>query len=97
MYFIFPQGKRTDQFKVDVGKISSNFTCELLAIQKAFNEYITFQETEKAKGLVIFSDSKAVFQAIQKEDSGLVLHVQNALHKICNSGCQHTLESMRMR
>ena len=71
VYFIFPQDKRTEQFKVDAGKISSNFTYELLAIQKALNEHINFQETEKTKGLVIFSDSIATLQAIQKGESGI--------------------------
>ena len=63
--------------KVVVGKIFSKFTGELLATQKALNEYINFQETETAKEHVIFSDfsvifrelssSKAALQAIQKE------------------------------
>ena len=82
VYFIIPQGKRTEQFKVDADKISSHLTCQLLAIQKALNKYINFQETEKAKDLVIASDSKAALQAIQKGDSGLVLNVHNALHKL---------------
>ena len=70
VYLIFPLHKGTEQFKFDAGKISSNFTCELLAIQKVLNEYINFQETEKAKGLFIFSDFKTALQATEKKRLG---------------------------
>ena len=71
VYLIFPLHKGTEQFKFDAGKISSNFTCEFLATQKALNKYINFQKTEKAKGLVIFKDSKTALQATQKKRLGI--------------------------
>ena len=82
--FHLSTGKRTEQFKDDAGKISSNITNELHAVQKALNEYLISKKPEETKGLVIFSDSKFALRAIQKGNSGPVQNVQNVLHKIHN-------------
>lgn len=41
--FTFPQDCNTKHFRVGVGKIASNYICELIAIQKALDEYISLK------------------------------------------------------
>ncbi|GFV07609.1 hypothetical protein TNCV_4941121 [Trichonephila clavipes] len=52
------------------GKISSNCTCELMAIKGVLDNYHN-RETESSSGILLFSDSKSALQAILKGNSRL--------------------------
>ena len=45
---IFPQSGSTKHFKFGRGKIVSDYTCELIAIHKALEEYLKLEEKEKS-------------------------------------------------
>jgi ribonuclease HI len=63
------------------GKIASNYTCELRAIKLALQMYIT--STEKGKGIVIFSDSKASLDSINNgnkhHEIEIIFHLINEM------------------
>ncbi|GFS91139.1 hypothetical protein NPIL_549651 [Nephila pilipes] len=54
----------TDLTSYGVGNIASNFSCKLTAIQEALREYVNLNDTDRARGLVIYCDSKAALEAI---------------------------------
>ncbi|GFS83970.1 ribonuclease H [Nephila pilipes] len=47
-----------------VGNIASYFSCEVIAIEEALREYIYLNDADRARGLVIYCDSKAALEAI---------------------------------
>ncbi|GBM05072.1 hypothetical protein AVEN_210786-1 [Araneus ventricosus] len=56
--------------KIGAGKVASNFTCKLRAIVEVLELYLSLPDLNKAKGFVIFRDSRAAFEAVQRGGLG---------------------------
>lgn len=78
--FTYVNGK-SESHKISVGKIASNYTCELVAIREALNIYCS-KEIQNSNGLLLFSDSRSALQAILSGNSTLTQDIIQLLNKI---------------
>ncbi|KAF8796655.1 hypothetical protein HNY73_001004 [Argiope bruennichi] len=70
-----------ESHKISLGKIVSNYTCELVAIKEALNLYYT-KAIQNSNELLLFSDSRSVLQAILRGNSQLTQDIILFLNEI---------------
>ncbi|GFX94094.1 RNase H domain-containing protein [Trichonephila clavipes] len=64
VFFISPN-REYEYYKIQVRKIASNYTCELIAIKSALENLLS-KSSQDSSGIISFKDSKSTLQAIQK-------------------------------
>ncbi|CAL1278784.1 unnamed protein product, partial [Larinioides sclopetarius] len=80
VFLTYANGK-SESHKISVGKIASNYTCELVAIREALNLYHN-KDIQNSNGLLLFSDSRSALQAILRGNSQLTQDIILLLRKI---------------
>ncbi|UYV71059.1 K02A2.6-like [Cordylochernes scorpioides] len=64
------------------GQISSNFTCELIAIWKALDVCLNQPSLHQAEGILIFSDFISALEAIQKGNTKITQKIHSLLTQL---------------
>ena len=80
IYLTYANGN-SESRKISVGKIASNYTCELVAIKEALSLYYN-RYIQNSNGLLVFSDSHSALQAILKGNSQLTQDIILLLNEI---------------
>lgn len=80
IFLTYANGK-SESHKISVGKIASNYTCELVAIREALFLYC-HGDIQNSNGLLLFSDSRSALQAIIRGNSQLTQDIILLLNKI---------------
>lgn len=79
--FLTHANDKSESHKISVGKIASNYTCELVAIKEALNLYYS-KAIQNSNGLLLFSDSRSALQAILRGNSQLTQDIILLLNEI---------------
>ncbi|XP_054724287.1 uncharacterized protein LOC129234319 [Uloborus diversus] len=80
VFFIGPDGAQ-ECHGIPVGKIASNYTCELVAIKSALEIYLS-GEDQSSRSIIIFSDCRSALQAIQGSKCQLSHQIIELINKI---------------
>ncbi|GFX58334.1 RNase H domain-containing protein [Trichonephila clavipes] len=67
VFYIF-QHREHEYHKIQVGKIASNYTCELFAVKSPLEIFLS-KSFQESNGIIIFTDPRSALQAIQKGKS----------------------------
>ena len=88
--FFGPDGEQ-ECHSIPVGKIASNYTCELVAIRCALEIYLS-KVDQGSNGIIIFSDARSALQAIQRGWCQLSHKIIELIHKIIATQSSCTLQ-----
>ncbi|CAL1264458.1 unnamed protein product [Larinioides sclopetarius] len=93
VFLTYADGK-PESHKISVGKIASNYTCELVAIKEALNLY-HYNDIQNSNGLLLFSDSRSALQAILRGNSQLTQDIILLLRKITTAQRTYCIMNMQ--
>ncbi|GBM06978.1 hypothetical protein AVEN_239678-1 [Araneus ventricosus] len=85
VHFNLPDGG-IQQRKIGACKVALNFTCELRTIVEALELYLSLPDSNKAKRLVIFCDSRIALEAVQRGGTWLTEKIHSSFAKLHSLG-----------